>query len=138
VIERDFDALQVQCNRPPSDWQAVPLFRTLLAAHGAYLQRDAGRVALLLAKLDDQRARLPYYDRHLMALLEDKRDAAAEHLESALTRGEPFALYVIQGQALQRSVFPEFYASDRYQDILRKFELDAESVAKLSIPSLPF
>lgn len=48
------------------------------------------------------------------------------------------ALYESRGPALLRSLFPDFYRSPRYGQILGEFELDADSLAKLDVPPLPF
>jgi TolB-like protein len=138
LLQRDFETLEAQCARPPSDWQAAFIYRTVFAAYGAYLRHDRERLVALVSPLVADPGTLPEYIRHLLALLEDDLDAAAEHLESALERDEPYALFSIQGTAMQRSVFAAFYASERYLEILRRFELDPESVAKLSIPTPPF
>jgi hypothetical protein len=37
-----------------------------------------------------------------------------------------------------RALFPEYFAQPGYEAMLRELELDAESVAKLVIPDLPF
>ena len=52
--------------------------------------------------------------------------------------GEFIARHEVQGSQGQRSVFPEYFAQPGYEAMLREFELDAESVAKLVVPDFPF
>jgi hypothetical protein len=61
LIERDVDTVRMQCERPPSDWSAAPLWRTLHAAMGAFLEDDPERIEILLAQLDDPLEELPYF-----------------------------------------------------------------------------
>ena len=78
-----------------------------------------------------------YYRHYLIALLKGESELAADRLESSLKRGEPEALLHIQGTTLTRMINPNFFNGDRYQAILRKLHLDEESLAKLSVPTLP-
>ncbi len=137
-LERDLATVKAQCERPESDWPGKAVWRILYRAFAAYLEGNPQRVAAILAPLEDQGDVMLRYDHHLMALLRDDEETAVDHLAAAIERGEPFPLYIIQGTALTRMLFPEFYAGARYHALLKKLELDAESVARLSIPPLPF
>jgi hypothetical protein len=71
-------------------------------------------------------------------LLKGETEVALDYYERALEREEPTALIAIQGLPHLRAIFPDFFCSDRYLAILRKLNLDEDSLAQLSIPPLPF
>lgn len=138
LVERDFKTLETQCERPASDWREAPIWRTLFSAAGAFLEGDADQVELILENLGDKSDDLPFYVRFFLAMFRGETETATDFYEAALERGEPTPLFSIQGTAAYRTLFPDFYRSARYFAILQKLELDEESLAKLSVPPLPF
>ncbi len=139
LLEGDLAGARSQGDRPAADWAVVPSFwRPINIAFIAFAEGDVKGVGSALAALRAAPEELPRYPRCLIALLEGETEAALDFFQLALERGEPFAFYEIQGTFLQRKLFPQFYASARYQDILRRFGVDEVSVAMLEIPPLPF
>jgi TolB-like protein/Tfp pilus assembly protein PilF len=132
LLEQDLESLKTQCARPPSDWE-LNQFGVVYAAYLAFLEGDRERVAQLEAQLE----KFPYVPHHVIALLKGENELAADRLESSIKRGEPEALLRILGTTLYRMINPNFFNGDRYQAILRKLHLDEESLAKLSVPTLP-
>jgi len=138
VVRQDFLALRDQCSRPPTDWQATPAWRTISLAAEPFLNGDYGRVQSILSDLGENRDRLTPFTRFVIALLMRDDDAAATIFEYALEQGEFTSLLAVQGTAAYRTLFPNFYSSDRYFEILRRFELDKDSLTKITVQPFPF
>jgi len=61
-------------------------------------------------------------------LLKGETEVALDLFQAALRRREPYAFYEIQGPFLSRTLFPEFCANARYQNILEEYGLDKGSI----------
>ena len=135
---RDIEALEQQVHRGPAAWGLFPQFRTIMAAAVPYLRGDTPGVQQALSPLVANGGYTSNYVKFYIALLKAKNQLALDHFRAALREGEPIAFSEIQGSDGLRSLFPEYFAQPGYEAMLREFDLDSESVAKLEIPDLPF
>jgi TolB-like protein len=139
VLEGDLMEARRQAARPPSDWRAVPDFwRPIWTAIVSHAENDPDGITRALATIQAERDQLPLFTQSVIALVEGKTKQALTLYRAALEYGEPIAFHYIQGQALNRLLFPEFYANERYNEMLEVYGLDAASIAKLDVPPLPF
>jgi len=133
-LEGDIEELKLQCSR---DW-LWSHWRIPFKAISAFLEGDIELLATLLEQLDDEAGTPSFYVRFLLAAIRGEADAASSYLRSALRSGDTYALRLTRGgDALTTALLPDFFGSEEHEAILREFELDDESVAKLSIPLLP-
>ena len=132
-LEGDIEELKLQCSR---DWQ-FPHWRIPYKAISAFLEGDTELLTTVLEQLDDEPGTPSFYVRFQLAAIRGESDAAPEYLRSALRSGETYALRLTRGDNLTKALLPDFFGSEEHEAILREFELDDESVAKLSIPLLP-
>ncbi len=136
---RDIETLERLVERDPvAAWALVPQFRTIMAAAVPYLRGDQVGVRKALSPLAAEEGDASNLIKFWIALLSGENQLALEHYLAALREGDGMALHDIQGSQGLRSLFPEYFAQPGYEAMLREFGLDAESVAKLVIPDLPF
>lgn len=79
-----------------------------------------------------------FYSKWVISLLERDLDNAFKHYRAGILAGEPIPIYETHGMIGFRNVFSEFYADQRYQEMLEEFGLDSESTSKIVVPELPF
>ena len=132
-LEGDIEELKLQCSR---DW-LWSHWRIPYKAISAFLEGDTELLTTVLEQLDDEPGTPSFYVRFQLAAIRGESDAAPEYLRSALRSGETYALRLTRGDNLTKALLPDFFGSEEHEAILREFELDDESVAKLSIPLLP-
>jgi TolB-like protein len=135
---RDIEALEQLVEDDSVGWIPLPHFRTIMAAAVPYLRGDALGVRQTLSPVETQDGYVSNYVKFWTALLKEQYALALEHYRAALREGEFLALHEIRGYHGSRTLFPEYFAQPGYEAMLREFELDAESVAKLVIPDFPF
>ncbi len=135
---RDIAGLERLVERDPAAWLLAPYFQTIMAAAVPYLRRDAVGVEQTLSPLETQDGYVSNYVKFWTALLKEQYALALEHYWAALREREFQARHEIRGYHGSRTLFPEYFAQPGYEAMLLEFDLDAESVAKLVIPDLPF
>jgi tetratricopeptide (TPR) repeat protein len=135
---RDIEALEQLVEDDSVAWILLPHFRIIMSTAVSYLRGDAPGVRKTLSVLEGQGGYVSTYLKFWIALLKGQYPLALEHYQASLREGEFVARHEIQGYCGLRALFPEYFAQPGYEAMLREFDLDAESVAKLVIPDLPF
>jgi hypothetical protein len=135
---RDIEALEQLVEDDSVAWILMPHLRTIMAAAVPYLRRDAVGVEQTLSPVETQDGYVSNYVKFWTALLKEQYALALEHYWAALREREFQARHEIRGYHGSRTLFPEYFAQPGYEAMLLEFDLDAESVAKLVIPDLPF
>jgi tetratricopeptide (TPR) repeat protein len=139
LLAGDANEARFQLERPDADWTTggASHWRGIMAAHLARLEGDTEAVSRALAPVESRIEEQAYFLRFHVAVLKDDIPRAVEYYRTALHEREWAALLEIQGTGVQRRLFPEFFASEGYEAILRDYELDKASIAKLIVPPLP-
>jgi TolB-like protein len=139
LLEDDLDTARQEVKRSPADWRIVPRFwHPINAAMLAHAENDPEGVQLALSPVIEDIGNQTSYAKVFVALLQGHIENALQHYESALRQGEPLAFYFSQGSVLHRKLFPDFFDTEKYNQLLRMYGLDSESIADMSIPPLPF
>jgi TolB-like protein/Tfp pilus assembly protein PilF len=137
IQTRDIDALKKIEERGNLDVSAP--VRQYFSALIPYLQGDYQGAAEKVSPLKSPDGYVPFLAQSWAALIRRDLDGSFKYYYQAVEAAEPSAIATIQqGRATLKQVFPEFYADPRYQEMLRHFGLDSESVAKMDVLSLPF
>ena len=139
LLKGDLETAKQEVNRPSADWFAIPSFwQPINRGLVSYVQKDSEGVELALSPVVGAIENQTFFVQYWVALLRGETAAAWQHYTSALELGEPLAFYLIQGPALEETLFPAFCGSEKHFEMLRSYKLDSESVAKLNIPAFPF
>jgi hypothetical protein len=71
-------------------------------------------------------------------MVEQDIDGALANWHMAIRAAEQSAMTYVRGTMGQRRTFPELFTDPRYNQMLKDFNLDPVSIAKIHVPELPF
>jgi adenylate cyclase len=113
-------------------------FHHAYAALVPHLQGDFDFARKKIAQLKNVEGYQSFLLKHFMALIEGDVEAALAFYYEAVDAAEPVALNWVQGKPEWRGLFPGFFESSGYQQMLRHFGLDPVSTNRIVVPELPF
>jgi len=131
-LEGDVDGLQAQLDRGPDYWNSEAVYAAY-EAEVLFLKGDLAQTKVKLEALKQNASSQSSIYAIRIAMLEGDFELAVTLFEQAVSDSEPLTLLMAGPPA-----FTELRADPRFQDIVRKIGMDDESIAKLSIPLLPF
>lgn len=134
----DIERLRRQVDRGPSAWASYPQQQIVMAAAVRYLTGDATGVAQILSKLESGSDYVSNLMMFWSALLKGHNQLALDHMRAGLVSQDFGAYMLVNGTHGLRSLFPEYFAQPGFETLLREFDLDSESLAKLVVADLPF
>jgi hypothetical protein len=140
LAKGDVAELQDVLHRSSDDWGEEPE-HTIYTALVHYLSGDPETAREALEPLRSATKYQPFMTKHKIALIDGNVSAGVDNYRRALEAGEPESIIPFRGgyaSLTWRRTFADFYTDPRYRRALSSMGLDEESVARISIPELPF
>jgi adenylate cyclase len=134
MYDRNADALRsVLANNDVNE-----LDRWLYSAVAAWLDNDLAAARTLIAPMEEYDGYVSHRRKMFGALLRQDNEQALAHFRDAVRANEQLVLGGYGASPSWRAVFPEFYRDPRFEDFLAEARLDAQSMAGIQVPALPF
>ena len=119
-----------------SDWTAGLHWQATVRA---YVTKLRGNEAVFQDALADMKALGTFGNTAVdIAVLEDRIDDAYSLIEKLLDEGEYLLIRGFHGEHPMLVLTPDFFSDPRAVAILKKYGLDPESLAGLSVKPMPF
>jgi hypothetical protein len=136
LADRDYEKVRALLASPQSPFSTLEWYAGVVML----LEGDMEAAAAIANELRHRPAYQSSWSQFRLSLLERNVEASLSLFELSIQAEDNFfpLMRASNGHAVFVPIFQEFYGDPRYAALLRKYGLDPESLAQISVPELPF